>query len=396
MRRAKGADLIVLVAVLAAFAAGNVWLARRGARQASGLELAPDASAFNSGPSGLQGLYFFWRELGYETQVWRRPMDRLPEEAGLLVVAAPFPYDSQLGPQDNRELVEWAKSGHTLLVLGADPDLSPLAGASVRPGGEKRREVRPSAPSGLMTGVEKLRLAQDRWDDLSGSVVVHAADARGPALISRPLGRGQVIALADSSSLANGHLAESDNAILAANLAAFAKGPIYFDEYHHGFRERPTLAGVLFRPPLLWATLQALVALGLFVHAASRRFGAAIPLRPAPRYRASAEYVAALAALYQRAGAKAAVLERLAQGFRREVGRALGLPANAPAARIAELAARRSGVEASRVERVLRLCEEQVASGSRPKEGLLLSLGAELESLRRQVLRVDRETATDR
>lgn len=307
MKRAKAADLIVLVAVLAAFAAGNVWLARRGARQASGLELAPDASAFNSGPSGLQGLYFFCRELGHDTRVWRRPMKRLPEAAGLLVVAAPFPYGSQLGPQDNRELVKWAKSGHTVLVLGADPDLSSLAGASVRPGGEKRGEVRPAVPSGLMTGVEELRLAQYRWHDPSDSVVVHAADGRGPALISRPLGRGQVIALADSSSLANGHLAESDNAILAANLEALARGPIYFDEYHHGFRERPTLAGMLFRPPLLWATLQALVALGLFVHAASRRFGAAIPLRPAPRYRASAEYVAALAALYQRADRKSVV-----------------------------------------------------------------------------------------
>jgi hypothetical protein len=388
--RAKATDLIVLVAVLAAFVAGNVWLARRGARQASGLELAPNASAFNSGPSGLQGLYFFWRELGHETRVWRRPMAQLPAEAGLLVLAAPFPYGDQISPQDNRELAQWVKEGHSALILGGDPDLSALAGAGTRPGGEKRTEVRPAAPSGLMTGVGTLKLAQDRWFDLPGFAVVHAADARGPALISRPLGRGQVISLADGGALANAHLAEGDNGIFAANLAALTQGPIWFDEYHHGVREQPTLAGVLFRPPLLWATLQALLALALFAHAASRRFGAVIPLRAAPRYRASAEYVAALAALYQRAGAKSAVLDRLAQGFRREMARALGLPANAPRARLAEAAARRSGVEASRVEQALRQCEEQVASRSRPKEALLLALGAELESIRRQVLGIDR------
>jgi hypothetical protein len=237
-----------------------------------------------------------------------------------------------------------------------------------------------------MTDVNALSLSQDRWAGLKPPAVIHARDRRGPALVSRPLGRGQLIALSDGTALANGHLKEADNAVLAANLAALAEGPLYFDEYHHGWRERRTLASVLVRPPLLWVTLQVGFALLLFLHAASRRFGPPVPPAAKRPQRASTEYVAAMASLYQVAEARDVVLQRLSQGFRREVARALGLPQSASVAQLAEAAARRSGVDPARLTHVLAVCEGQVPGRARPKESLLLWAGFELETLRRQVL----------
>jgi len=409
MRASRG-DLIVVLLVLAAFAAGNVWLARRGARAVSGLELMPVASAFNGGPSGLRGLYSAWRQFGFEVGIWRRPWSDLPSQAGLLVVASPFFPRDEVSSAEARQLMAWVKAGGCVLLLGGPEEL--LAAAGLRgPGGhgyapptaaERRRPLSPAAPTGLMTGVEQLSLSQERWRRVQSPAVVHAGDRRGPALISRPLGRGQIIALSDPSALTNRHLKEADNAVLAVNLAgvfsvrrldlaSLAKGPVYFDEYHHGLREKRSLASVLVRPPLLWVTLQVVLALLLFLHAASRRFGPPAPLARERAHRASREYVAAMASLYQSAGARGVVLQRLAQGFRREVARALGLSPGAPIPQLAEAAARRSGVDPARLTRVLEVCEGQVTAGLRPKEGLLLWVGSELESLRRQVTRVGRE-----
>jgi len=388
--KATRTDLVVLLAVLATFAVANVWLARRGAREVTGLELFPNASTFNGGPSGLRGLYFFWRELGFEVRIWRRKESNLPDRAAMFVVATPFLPGYSLTAADTRHLLRWVRAGHTLLILGGEENLARVAADALRLGEEERGRVLPAVPSGLMTGIKGLSLSQDRWAHPKVPFVAHAGDQRGPALISRPVGKGQIIALADAGALSNGHIEEADNVILAANLISLAGGPVYFDEYHHGYRHRTTLVSLLFRPPALWVTLQVLFALVLFVHAASRRFGRPVPLGVAPRYRASTEYVVALASMYQRGQARGAVLQRLAQSFRREVARALGLPADASPERLAQAAAQRSGAEAAEVRNLLRVCEEQVASGSRPKEGLLLWAGCELERLRRQVLGIER------
>ena len=62
--------------------------------------------------------------------------------------------------------------------------------------------------------------------------------------------------------LANDNLRVEDNAVLAcrladAMLAERPGGRLAFDEYCHGLRDRPSVAEVLFRPPVLGVTVQA-------------------------------------------------------------------------------------------------------------------------------------------
>jgi hypothetical protein len=93
-----------------------------------------------------------------------------------------------------------------------------------------------------------------------------------------------------------------------------------------------------------------------------------------------------MASLYQRGQARGLVMERLARGFRREVAPLLGVPRDAPPDELARAAARRSGVDADRLARVLRECEQQGTPGGRPKQALLLWAASELDGIRKQVL----------
>jgi len=392
--RASRADLAVLVFVLILFIGGNVWLAGRGARQASGVELFPNASAFNRGPSGLSGLYATCRSMGIDVRTWRRSWEALPPQARVLVVALPFPPTERLGREEPAALKAWLRRGGTILVVGHDPDVSAALGLRARAGTSERRAVRPAAPTALMSGVESLQLSGERWAGVLPPAVIHAADRRGPAVASRPVGSGWVVAIADADALSNAHIAEGDNLLVPLNLfaAPAGAGPVYFDEYHHGFRERQTLAGLLTRPPALWVTLQVVFALALLLHAASRRFGPPLPLITPPARRSSSEYVAAMASLFRRAGHRRVVLDTLAQSFRRDVSRALGIPAAGSPDEFAESAARRTGVDKERIRRALAVCEDgtgvarQGGRGPGPKEGVLVWAGAELESLRREML----------
>lgn len=389
MRRPR-LDLVVLLLAVAAFVVGNIWLGRRAVREVSGIEILPVPSVLNGGPSGLRGIYVLWRELGCEPRLWRQPLTALrgqPAAGGLMVVAAPFLPGFAPTAEERAALAAWAREGGTVVLLGAEEEaLASHFGLRLRPGVEARRRAAPAAPTGLMTGVERLSLGQDSCIPQAGPAVVHARGPHGPAIVSLPLGKGQVVVVADATALANGAIREADNAVLAANLGALARGRVWFDEYHHGLREGRGLAHVLARPPFLWVTLQAAFALALFLHAASRRFGPPRPAREGPAFRASTEYVAAMASLYRSAGAQGAALARLAQGFRREVVPALGLPPSAPAETLAMAIAHRAGVDPQRLLRVLQLCEGQGADEARPKEALVLWAGSELETMRRQVL----------
>lgn len=392
--KASRAELLVLALVLAAFAAGNVWLARRALQQASSIEVAPRPSAFNAGPSGLRGLYSLWRRLGWPVRVWRRPLTELPEGGGVFVVAAPGLPMYPLRQEEPGRLAAWVRRGGAVVLLGAEPEVAEafglrLTGRSSEQ--EKMGPLGPAAPTELMTGVERLEVGGARWELLAGPAVVHAGDERGAVVVSRPVGAGQVVAVSEPV-LANERIAEADHVVLAANLAAVlgAQGPIHFAEHHHGYGERRSLARALARPPALWVTLQVLATAALWLHLASRRFGPPRPVPEAGPRRASSEYVVAMASLLERAGAGQAVLHRLGRALRRDLSRVAGLPADSEAAQLAEAVARRTGAEAARVERLLRTCDAPPAgqgrSGRGPKDSLLVWAGAEAEWVRRQAL----------
>jgi hypothetical protein len=138
-------------------------------------------------------------------------------------------------------------------------------------------------------------------------------DRAGPIVVRIPTGRGEIDAVSDPHPFDNALIAQADNARLAFALARpRGGGAVAFDETLHGalierrwwqaidLPERVALAGIAL------AVLLALAGSAL-------RLGPGIALREA-REPASDEFIAAVAALYERNRARRAAIALLAAG----------------------------------------------------------------------------------
>ncbi len=131
----------------------------------------------------------------------------------------------------------------------------------------------------------------------------------------------RVVWLADPHPITNGGIGEADNATFATVLAA-RNGPVFFDEYHHGYVSGGGLWDRLGDGGRA-AVLLAAAALVVALLAASRRLGPPVP-EPAAPLAHTTEWLAPLAELFRKAGARADALQTLAEGLRRALARRHG------------------------------------------------------------------------
>jgi hypothetical protein len=244
------------------------------------LQAAPQAAASDTFASTdyRSGGYAAWYELlrreGIAVERFeQRPAD-LDAAVDTLIAASPLVASGTAvrGPADRDALARWVYGGGRLIALGAD-------------------------------------------DPLGGS---------GPRLrgLSTPYGRGEIVAVRDPHPFDNALLARAGNARLAYALAKprRAGGIVAFDEALHG-----TLVDRRWWNVLAPAQRVALGGIALAVLAALA--GSALRLGPAVRLRverepASDEFVAAVAALYERTKSRRAALALLAHGARNAGGEA--------------------------------------------------------------------------
>jgi uncharacterized protein DUF4350 len=145
-----------------------------------------------------------------------------------------------------------------------------------------------------------------------------------PEISILPMGRGQVVAIADPTFLRNDVLRKKAGAVLAVrileNVDATRRSPIEFDEYHQGYGERTSMPAVL-REALFGTTwgraiLQLGVAALLYLLVIGVR-----PIAPASRARyerrSPLEHVSALSRAYEAIGATGLAVQRLVRGVRR-------------------------------------------------------------------------------
>jgi len=145
-----------------------------------------------------------------------------------------------------------------------------------------------------------------------------------PEIAVLPMGRGQVVAIADPAFLRNDVLRKTAGAVLAVrileNVDPARRSPIVFDEYHQGYGEQTSMPAVL-RDALLGTSWgRAILQLG----AAALLYLLVIGVRPiAPssraRYerRSPLEHVSALSRAYEAIGATGLAAQRLVRGVRR-------------------------------------------------------------------------------
>ena len=218
-------------------------------------------------------------------------------------------------------------------------------------------------------------------------------DGTGPRIGSRRTGRGRVIALADTSFLSSGALAVRDNAILGANLAAYALSEargrkVAFDEYHLGYGYHQTgwlaMGSLLFRTTPGWSVLSLTSAGILFLFYKGRRFGTRrTPGRP--RRRSKLEFVQSVGATYDVAGAHRLAFELNYQWLKRKAAERAGLPGGASTEELAGALSQRTGRPRDHYREILAECED-VVKRRRVSGRYVKAVFTRLAELEREVL----------
>ncbi len=299
----------------------------------------PRPSSFHTTRSGTRALHDLLGRLKVKTGRRLTPYADADSLAGTLVLLDP---SEGISPAELHALAQWVRAGGSLIyAAGGREDIADTLGLQLRDmegdtlrmwrSEERMRSALPLRHA-WTEGVVRVdgfrRTFAPRSPALvrAGAAQLLAVDKR-PVAATFPLGRGRVVAWSDPRPLVNDTLRGSGAAPVFARAAAeLARGgrPVYFDEYHHGYRGGGSaVAGTLrFLRDRPWghATLQWFAAaLGLLL-LAGRRGGA--PAAPAPaRRRSPLEHVEALAGAYRQGGARRTARRLLLAGLARRMGR---------------------------------------------------------------------------
>lgn len=306
-------------------------------------ERLPPLTVYSAAPTGGKGLWLWLEALGYRVSTLEETPYRVPDGVATVLILDPT---GGFGRDELDQLEGWVRRGGTL-VVAADG----LRGGSLL--GRFGVELR-ALPVVAETAVS---LGQGGDGDAGvadagiGEVAVTTREALVPpagatpflgdgervfgALV--PFGTGRVLALSAPAALSNRALRREANARLALALVGpAARGPLAFDELHHGYGVARQRSLLTLLTDFAWGRAALYAALLVFAYLAlrGRRFG-----RPRPvvvdRGRSLAEYVTSLAALYRAGGKRAWAAEHFRGRLRRDLAGDLGLPADATDAAIA-------------------------------------------------------------
>jgi hypothetical protein len=254
----------------------------------------------------------------------------------ILILAGPTQTPS---PDEKSAIFDFLQQGGRIVASGAGaakllPDAPPLSESYAI---EETTKFPALLPSPLMRGAPEISMfPPDDWQPKSASQLVVYGNEETAAVITYPVGKGQVIWWGNSAPLTNGRIRESGNLPLFLNSIGLPDGVrVLWDEYFHG--AHGSLWSYIARTPLLWGALQFGIVFLAIVATYSRRQG---PISlPARVSRLSPlEFIETLGDLYSSAHAGSAALRIAYQRLRFQLTRQLGLPPNVADADLARSA----------------------------------------------------------
>jgi hypothetical protein len=318
-------------------------------------------TSYDASDTGYRAVYLILEELRY-------PVERSRLAAGGAVRWVLDPTEKR--DQDVANLDAWVRRGGVALLATENAEFADRFGLSIQSGStDGIVSVDGMDVHSLDAGPTRVDLAGQPgvlWDGVRERPGLAGA-APGALVTIVPHGSGEIWFLHRPGVLRNEPMRHADNAVFASRLAdamlADRSGRLVFDEYCHGLRDRPTVAALLFRPPMLAITIQALGLTALVLWAVVPRFG---PVRPAPppNRRSKEEFLDAVADLLRRKADYADAFRTIQQGLRRRIEAALGLAADVPVADLANEAERRRGVSAERIRDLLTASAPPGGAGS--------------------------------
>jgi len=314
---------------------------------------APDRpetrSIYDATDHGTRAAYLLLEDLGYPVKVSRRLV-----QGRIRWVLLPTKNSSSAAP-----VADWVKGGGILALADENGNFARAIGLPVHVTSHGVSPIEVPLDGQQKVHVYEIVVSGEAGKTPGGGPIPLRGwppGATEPLLSVYRLGRGEVWLFNRPELVRNDLMRASQrdgggNAVVLSRLAdamrSNSTNPIYFDEYHHGLRERPGVVDLLLQEPLRWATLQSLVLLALVLWRQVPRFGTLVPLPPTRR-RSKEEYLDALAHLLERKRAYADAVETVRLALVRDLERFVGLAAVAPLdTLIAHAARRRAGVGGS-------------------------------------------------
>lgn len=315
------------LAALAIFCIVLVLLAPATGQKTSG-------STFNRAPEGYLGWYQYMEDQGIVIQRWQRPIvDLLAQDSDTpQTLLRVYPGIINLYIARRQDWIEdWLAAGNNLVVLGVGTTVTeaPFNTVVGSPNGRvfvktRRRQVR--QPDSFMV-----------LGDEHGAIVWHdsSADNTIPEVTTPEVTEGQFGGVAywavTPHLAANAYIDAPGNYALLADLVTQLPGPIWVDEYLHGYKAADVLVeevvnsweAYLSRTPIKVAMVQLAIVLGIFLLAQNRRLGNLSPLKP-PKVDNSKAYIEALAAVLHKAKSTPFLVDMITKAERLTLQRSLG------------------------------------------------------------------------
>jgi hypothetical protein len=260
-----------------------------------------------------------------------------PQEARLIFILEPEVFSQN----DLEALDSWVKTGNILVIAGNNPGSLELASHYEfepifypTPLSKVNQPVplllAPPLPADFEIGT-KISFSSTRTD-----YVPYLVAAEAPVMVSFTSGAGKVVLLSSAQPFSNRALKETGNAELILNILNLSplNSPIWFDEWHHGFRTyQKEIVGPenwLRYTPAGHAIVFSLVVVFLGLLLQGQNFGRPIPILRELRRRAPLEYISAIANLKRRAGHRNDTLAFYHASLKRGLGKRYRLDPSLP------------------------------------------------------------------
>jgi uncharacterized protein DUF4350 len=247
---------------------------------------------------------------------------------------------------ERKALLEHVAQGATLLYapsrMKGDEILQELGVSAWPSKSTEPLDLSPAVPSPYTAEVGTVEAPVRGFLELEPNAVPLLDDEEGAvAMALVPHGKGWVVVLTAPDLASNQWLAREDNAQLwLSTLGVMSRrGPVVFDEYHHGFTAERSVAELATRYGLHFAIGQLLLGLCLW-GAALRRFGR--PRQPPEDERlAAADALSAISRIYREGKHRAHAAQQILKGLLQDLAPVAGRrPQDGPKAVGASLEAR--------------------------------------------------------
>ncbi len=302
------------------------------------LSAAPSSqggSTYSRSSTGYRGWYDYMLQQQRPVKHWRRSYDQLSGSGQTLIRVGGESFSDYLDDDFFRsdvkgmpEVQSWLENGNTLIQLTWQGKVTAAPFSSQLVAGGYQVHIDTTRRHTSFGDNARSQGAKSNQD-----LVSELQDQFGAVIWSRPIGKGTLISCTYPWLAANALADQPDNYRFLATLAQRQEGPIWVDEWMHGYREPSetdaaaepqNFIDYLARTPVIVMVAQICFLLLLLIWGHNHRFGALITLKPEVKD-ASEQYIQALASTMNAARQTGFVTQMLGQYFQHTLATRLGL-----------------------------------------------------------------------